>query len=111
VRSGRLEIIALTTGKRSQAIPEVPTISEAGVPGYDATLWYGILAPGRTPETLVKRMNTELGTVLRAPDIVEKLSTQAVEPHHTSPEQFAALIRSEHAKWTKVISTSGVKPD
>jgi tripartite-type tricarboxylate transporter receptor subunit TctC len=111
VRSGKLKIIALTTAKRSQAIPQVPTISESGVPGYDATLWYGILAPGRTPEPLVKRMNTELGTVLRTPDIVEKLSTQAVEPHHTSPEQFAALIRSEHAKWTKVISTSGVKSD
>jgi tripartite-type tricarboxylate transporter receptor subunit TctC len=111
VRSGKLKIIALTTAKRSQAIPEVPTISESGVPGYDATLWYGILAPGRTPETLVKRMNSELGNVLRAPDIVEKLSTQAVEPHHTSPEQFAALIRSELAKWTKVISTSGVKSD
>jgi tripartite-type tricarboxylate transporter receptor subunit TctC len=110
VRTGKLKIIALTTAKRSQAIPEVPTISET-VPGYDATLWYGILAPLRTPEAIIKRLNAELGTALKSPDIVEKLSTQAVEPHHTSPEQFAALIRTELAKWSKVISTSGVKSD
>jgi tripartite-type tricarboxylate transporter receptor subunit TctC len=111
VRSGKLKIIALTTAKRAKALPDVPTIAESGVPGYDATLWYGILAPARTPEALVKRMNAELGTALKAPDVVEKLSSQAVEPHHTSPEQFAALIRGELAKWSKVISTSGVKSD
>jgi tripartite-type tricarboxylate transporter receptor subunit TctC len=111
VRSGKLRIIALTTAKRAKALPDVPTIAESGVPGYDATLWYGILAPARTPEPLVKRMNAELGTALKAPDVVEKLSSQAVEPHHTSPEQFAALIRGELAKWSKVISTSGVKSD
>lgn len=111
VRAGKLRVIALTTGRRSPAIPDVPTIAESGVPGYDATLWYGILAPGKTPDALVKRMNAELGTTLKNPDVVEKLSTQAVEPHHTSPEQFAALIRSEVAKWSKVITASGVKTD
>jgi tripartite-type tricarboxylate transporter receptor subunit TctC len=111
VRSGKLKIIALTTAQRAKALPDVPTIAESGVPGYEATLWYGILAPARTPETLIKRMNAELGTALRSPDVVEKLSTQAVEPHHTSPEQFAALIKNELGKWDKVIRTSGVKPD
>ena len=111
VRSGKLKIIALTTAQRAKALPDVPTIAESGVPGYEATLWYGILAPARTPETLVKRMNAELGAALRSPEVVEKLSTQAVEPHHTSPEQFAALIRNELGKWDKVIRTSGVKPD
>ncbi len=111
VRSGKLKIIALTTAKRSPAIPEVPTIAESGAPGYDATLWYGILAPARTPEAIVKRMNAELTAVLKSPDIVEKLATQAVEPHPTSPEQFAALIRSELEKWSKVIRASGVKAD
>jgi tripartite-type tricarboxylate transporter receptor subunit TctC len=110
VRSGKLRIIAVTTAKRSQALPEVPAISET-VPGYHATLWYGILAPARTPEATVKRMNAELATALRSPDVVEKLSTQAVEPHHTAPEPFAALIRDELAKWTRVIRTSGVKAD
>jgi tripartite-type tricarboxylate transporter receptor subunit TctC len=111
VRSGKLKIIALTTAQRAKALPDVPTIAESGVPGYDATLWYGILAPARTPEALVKRMNAELGTALKSPDVVDKLSTQAVEPRHTSPEQFAALIRNELGKWDKVIRTSGVKPD
>lgn len=111
VRSGKLRIIALTTEKRAKALPNVPTIAESGVPGYDATLWYGILAPARTPDALIKRMNGELGAALKSPDVVEKLSTQAVEPHHTSPEQFGALIRNELAKWSKVISASGVKSD
>jgi tripartite-type tricarboxylate transporter receptor subunit TctC len=111
VRSGKLRIIALTTAKRSQAIPEVPTIAESGVPGYDATLWYGILAPARTPEAIIKRMSAELAATLKNPDVVEKLSSQAVEPHHTSPDQFAALIRTELEKWSKVIRASGVKAD
>jgi tripartite-type tricarboxylate transporter receptor subunit TctC len=111
VRSGKLKIIALTTAKRSQALPGVPTIAESGVPGYDATLWYGILAPARTPEAIVKRMNAELGAALKAPDVVDKLSSQAVEPHHTSPEDFGVLIRSELGKWSKVIRASGVKTD
>lgn len=111
VRAGRLRIIALTTARRSKAIPEVPTIAESGVPGYEATLWYGMLAPARTPDAIIKRVNSELATVLKHPEVVEKLSTQAVEPHHTSPDQFAALIRTELAKWSKVISASGVKAD
>jgi tripartite-type tricarboxylate transporter receptor subunit TctC len=111
VRNGRLKIIALTTAHRAKALPDVPTIAESGVPGYDCTLWYGILAPARTLEAIVKRMNAELGTALKSPDVDEKLSTQAVEPHHTSPEQFAALIRNELGKWDKVIRTSGVKLD
>jgi tripartite-type tricarboxylate transporter receptor subunit TctC len=110
VRAGKLRIIALTTARRSPALPDVATMAES-VPGYDATLWYGILAPGRTPEGIIKRMNLELATTLRNVDIVEKLSTQAVEPHHSSPEQFAALIRSELTKWSRVITASGVKAD
>ena len=111
VRSGKLRVIAITTGRRSPAIPDVPTIAESGVPGYDATLWYGMLAPAKTPEALVKRMNAELATTLKNADVVEKLSTQAVEPHHTAPEKFAALIRSEVAKWSKVIKAAGMKAD
>jgi tripartite-type tricarboxylate transporter receptor subunit TctC len=111
VRAGRLRIIGLTTARRSPAIPEVPTIGESGVPGYEATLWYGFLAPARTPDAIIRRLNTELGAVIRDPGVVEKLSTQAVEPAHTSPEQFATLIRNEIPKWAKVISASGMKPE
>ena len=111
VRAGKLRVLGLTSAQRSRAIPEVPTIAEAGVPGYETTLWYGILAPARTPDAIVRRLNAELGTALKMPDVVEKLSTQAVEPHHTSPEQFAALIRSEIPKWAKVIKAGGVQPE
>jgi tripartite-type tricarboxylate transporter receptor subunit TctC len=111
VRAGRLRIIAITSGQRNKAIPDVPTIAESGVPGYADTLWYGFVAPARTPEAIIKRLNTELATALRHPDVVEKLSTQAVEPFHTTPEQFGALIRAEHEKWAKVIKASGIKID
>jgi tripartite-type tricarboxylate transporter receptor subunit TctC len=111
VRAGRLRAIALTSAQRAKTIPEVPTIAEAGVPGYETTLWYGIIAPARTPEAIVKRVNAELAAALRNPDVIEKLSTQAVEPFHTSPEQFATLIRVELEKWAKVIKAGAIKID
>ena len=111
VRAGRLRAIAITSGQRAKTIPEVPTIAEAGVPGYETTLWYGIIAPARTPEPIVKRLNSELATTLRNPDVIEKLSTQAVEPFHTSPEQFGTLIRTELEKWAKVIKAGAIKID
>lgn len=111
VRAGRLRIIAITTAQRSKAIPEVPTIAEAGVPGYADTLWYGFVAPARTPDAVIRRLNAELATTLKHPDVIEKLSTQAVEPFHTSPEQFGALIRTEYEKWAKVIKAGAIKTD
>ena len=109
VRAGRLRVIALTSAQRVKAMPEVPTIAEAGVPGYEATLWYGFIAPARTPDAILKKLNTELATTLKNADVIEKLSTQGVEPYHTSPEQFGALIRAEFEKWAKVIRTGGIK--
>jgi tripartite-type tricarboxylate transporter receptor subunit TctC len=111
VRAGKLRIIALTSAQRINAIPDVLTIAEAGVPGYEATLWYGFVAPARTPDAILRRLNTELATTLKNPDVIEKLSTQAVEPFHTSPEQFGRLIRTEFDKWAKVIKSGGIKPD
>lgn len=111
VRAGKLRIVAITTAQRSHAIPEVPTIAESGVPGYEATLWYGFLAPARTPGAIVKRLNSELGVVMSNASGVEKLSAEAVEAYHTSPEQFAALIRTEVTKWAKVITATHVKAD
>jgi len=111
VQAGRLRVLAITAAQRNKAIPNVPTIAEAGVPGYEATLWYGFVAPARTPDGILKRLNTELGTALKNPDVVEKLSTQAVDPFHTSPEQFGKLIRIEFDKWAKVIKAGGIKPD
>jgi tripartite-type tricarboxylate transporter receptor subunit TctC len=108
-RAGKLRIVAVTSAQRARAIPEAPTIAESGVPGYETTLWYGLIAPGRTPDTIVKRFNAELATALKAPDVVEKLTNQAVEPFHTSPEQFGKLIAVEYAKWAKIIKAGGIK--
>ena len=98
VRSGKLKIIAITTAKRAKALPDVPTIAESGVPGYDATLWYGILAPARTPDALIRRMNAELATALKAPDVVGN-----------TPQEFGAFIRGEMQKWAKAVKESGAK--
>ena len=108
-KSGRLRILGLTSAKRSDALPDIPTISEAGVRGYEAVLWYGMLARANTPEPIVKRINSELGVVLKNNQVTQLLSAHAVEPHHSSPEQFSALIKGELQKWSKLIRKSGVQ--
>ena len=108
VRTGRLRILGLTTAKRSPALPDIPTIAEAGVPGYESTLWYGMLAPGGTPAPVVQKLNDVFGRALQAPDVIERLSSQGVEPYHSSPAGFAKLIQDEIPKWTKVIAVAGV---
>ena len=111
VRAGKLRNIGVTSAKRSPAMPDVPTIAESGVPGYEALLWYGILVPGGTPVAIVNRLNAELGKVLLQPDVVEKLTSQAVDTYFSTPEQFAARIREEIPKWAKVIAASGARAD
>ena len=111
VRAGKLRMLAVTTAKRSPAVPEAPTIAEAGVPGYEATLWYGIVAAARTPEPILARVSRELDKALRVRDIIEKLSSQGVEPYYTGPKDFAARIRDEIPKWARVITDSGMRPE
>ena len=111
VRAGKLRILGLTSAKRSPALPDVPTIAEAGVPGYESTLWYGMLAPGKTPAAIVQRINTEVEKALRQPDVAEKLASQGVDTYYSTPEQFAARIKEEIPKWAKVIGASGVRPE
>jgi len=111
VRAGKLRMLAVTTAKRSPAVPEAPTIAEAGVPGYEATLWYGIVAAARTPEPILARVSRELDKALRDRDIIEKLSSQGVEPYYTGPKDFAARIRDEIPKWARVITDSGMRPE
>jgi tripartite-type tricarboxylate transporter receptor subunit TctC len=111
VRAGKLRMLAVTTAKRSPAVPEAPTIAEAGVPGYEATLWYGTVAAARTPEPILARVSRELDKALRDRDIIEKLSSQGVEPYYTGPKDFAARIRDEIPKWARVITDSGMRPE
>lgn len=111
VRSGRLKAIAVTTAKRSPELPDVPTIAEAGVPGYEATSWFGMFAPANTPAPVVAKLNAALVKVLANPETKKKLAEQGAEPYSEKPEQFAAFIAAETAKWSKVVKDSGASAD
>lgn len=109
VRAGKLRLLALTTAKRSPAVPEAPTMAEAGVPGYEAVLWYGMIAAARTPQAIIKLLNVQIEKAMRQADVIDKLSSQGVEPDYKAPEQFGAQIKQEIPKWAKVIASSGVR--
>jgi tripartite-type tricarboxylate transporter receptor subunit TctC len=111
VKAGRLRALAVTSAKRSPAAPDVPTIAESGVPGYEAVAWFGILAPAGTPPEIVKKLNTEIAKTLKSPEVTKRLASQGAEPVSNTPEQFAAYIKSEMAKWAKVVKASGAQVD
>ena len=111
VESGRLRALATTGAKRTPAAPNLPTMIEAGVPGYVATNWFGIAVPAKTPPAVVARLSQEIARVLRLPDVSERLLTQGLEPASSTPEEFSAYIRSEMTKWAKVVKASGAKAE
>jgi len=111
VQAGRLRAIAVTTTKRSPAMPELPTFIESGVKGYEVTGWYGLLVPGKTPSATVDRLNRELSQVLNDADARKRLARRGLEPAPGTAAEFAALIRSEIPKWAKVMRTAGVRPE
>jgi tripartite-type tricarboxylate transporter receptor subunit TctC len=111
VKSGKLAAVAVTSSRRSQALPESPTIAESGVPGYEASTWYGLLAPAHTPPAAINRLHGEVVRILADPALREKLVDQGFEPVGSSPEEFAATIKSEIAKWGKVIRDAGIRAE
>ena len=111
VKAGRLRAIAVTSTKRSPLLPDVPTVSEAGLPGFDVTSWYGVFAPAALPRNLVTRVNGDISAVLEAPDLRERLQRMDAEPSPQSPEDFARFVREEIAKWSKVVKASGATAD
>ncbi|MGJ9416230.1 Bug family tripartite tricarboxylate transporter substrate binding protein [Massilia sp. CMS3.1] len=111
VRAGKLRPLAVTTPQRSPALPDVPTIAEAGVPGYSATSWFGLLAPAGTPAPVVAKLNAAILKALADPDVKKKFAEQGAEPHGEKPEQFAEFIRSETAKWGQTVKKSGATAD
>jgi tripartite-type tricarboxylate transporter receptor subunit TctC len=108
VRAGEVKALAVTTTKRSNAYPGVPTLDEAGVKGYDVTTWYAIMAPRGTPPAVERRLRAEIEKLLKLPDIRERFEAQGVSAGSLTPEQLAAFIRAETAKWGKVAKDSGV---
>lgn len=109
LKTGKVRALAVTSSKRSPALLEVPTVTESGVPGYEAIAWQGLLAPAGTPQPVIARVNAEFVKVLRQPDIVAKLGEQGFETVASTPGWFAAYAKSEIAKWTKVIRAAGLK--
>ncbi|AVS71721.1 LacI family transcriptional regulator [Paracidovorax avenae] len=111
VRSGRLRAIAVTTARRSPELPDVPTIAESGVPGYEATSWFGMFAPAATPAPVVAQLNATIVKVLAQPDIRKKLAEQGAEAAGETPAQFADFIQKESVKWGRVVKESGASVD
>jgi tripartite-type tricarboxylate transporter receptor subunit TctC len=111
IRSGRLRGLAVTSTQRSASAPELPPLAEAGVPGYEATQWYGVLAPAGTPAEIVKRLHAELVRIVQQPDIKSRFAADGAEPVGSTPEQFGAYIKSELAKWARVAREAGIPPE
>ncbi len=109
VQSGKIRALAVTTAKRSPAAPNLMTMQEAGVAGYEAGSWFGLLAPAGVPKDIVQKLSVETRRILELPDVKERLSGQGAEPAGGTPEEFAAFIRSEQAKWRKVIQQANIK--
>ena len=111
VKSGRLKGLAVTTAKRTSAIPELPTIAEAGVPGYEASTWYGVMAPAGTPNEITGRLYTAIIADLRTDDTRARIAADGGEVVGSTPEEFAATLKRDLAKWTRVVKESGARAD
>jgi tripartite-type tricarboxylate transporter receptor subunit TctC len=110
IRAHRLVALGVTTTQRATALPDVPTIQEAGVPGYEVSGWYGVIGPAGIPQPLVTRLNREINTILTAHDTHEQLLAQGAEPRTATPEEFAATMASDLKKWQRVVAAAGIKP-
>jgi tripartite-type tricarboxylate transporter receptor subunit TctC len=111
VREGKLRALAVTSLRRSATAPELPTVAEAGYPDFEATNWYGLVAPAKTRPEIVRTLSRETVKVLALPEVRDKLTALGIEVIGNSPEEFAAVIRSETPKWAKVIRDAGIRPD
>lgn len=111
IKSGRLRALGVTGSKRAPGADNIPTIAEAGVPGYEAVQWYGVLAPAATPRDIVSRLHAGVVRALQNPDVRQRLLNDGAEPVGSSPEEFTAYLRAETAKWAKVIQAAGIKPE
>jgi tripartite-type tricarboxylate transporter receptor subunit TctC len=108
-RAGKLRPLAVTSAKRSAAEPDIPTVAESGVPGFDVTAWFGVSAPAKTPRGIVERLNTEFVKAIKSPELRERLAKVGADPAGLTIEQYTAFVQSEITKWDKVIKAAGIK--
>jgi tripartite-type tricarboxylate transporter receptor subunit TctC len=111
IKNGKMRAIAVTSAKRADDLPQVPTIAESGYKGFDAVTWFGVVGPAKLPADVVARLNTEINKALKTPELLKKLSDQGADVEGSTPEQFARLIRDDIARWGKVVKESGAKVD
>ena len=111
LKAGKIKSIAVTSAKRIGALPDVPTVAESGVPGYEASVWYGVVAPAKTPKEVVTKLNAEIGKILRERNQRDKIAAADFEVTTTTPEEFGKFIRSETEKWGKVVKASGARAE
>jgi tripartite-type tricarboxylate transporter receptor subunit TctC len=109
VRSGKLRGLAVTSIQRVSSVPDLPTAAEAGVPRYDYTTWYGILAPAGVTKPLLARIHRDVTAVLHSPEVKDRFAAQGLDPHPSSSEQFSAFVKSELTKWSGVVRTAGLQ--
>jgi tripartite-type tricarboxylate transporter receptor subunit TctC len=111
VRAGRLRALATTGARRSPALPDLPTVAEAGVPGYEASIWYGFVAPARLPPDILSRLHSAIVAVLQLPETRERFASQGLDVLHNTPEEFAKLLVADVARWAKVVERAGVQAE
>ena len=111
VKAGELRGLAVTSARRSLALPQFPSVAESGVPGYEVVSWHGVLAPAAVPKEIISRLNAEFNRVITAPDMKARMLDQGYEPVGGTPEQFGEHIHAEIAKWAPVVKTAGLKVD
>jgi len=110
-RAGKVRALGTTGSKRSTVMPEVPTISEAGVPGYEATIWLGLMAPAGTPRPILEKLNAEVNKIINAPDVRETWGKQGAVPMGMSVDEFGKFLHEDIAKWSKLVKATGMKVD
>jgi tripartite-type tricarboxylate transporter receptor subunit TctC len=110
IKSGKLIALGIATSRRSSALPDVPTIDESGVKGYDVSAWYGVIGPPKMAKPLLAKINGELNRILKTPEVSQAMSQQGAEPLGSTPEEFAKAIATDIPKWKKVVADAGIKP-
>jgi len=108
-KSGKIKVLAVSGSQRSRMAPEVPTVAEAGVPGYEFNVWYGMMAPGGTPRPIVTKLATEIARLLKAPVVLERFAVAGLEPISNTPDEFTALLKREIPEWNKVAKAANIR--